>query len=162
MRHKTMHIVAVRFALLMLLWLTLMPSLLWYDLLFGVLASCAATYLSLQLLPLGSIRVRWLPLVMLMPRFVWQSVRAGWDVAWRAFHPKMPLAPGFVSYSTELAQGVPRCSFSTLTSLMPGSLACEQEAKRIVYHVLDHQIDHEQQLAAEETLLHRVFVQDNT
>lgn len=159
---KLMTRVMVRFALLMLLWLILMPSLLWYDFLFGVLTSFAATYLSLQLLPLGITKVRWLPLVMLLPRFIWQSVQAGWDVAWRAFHPKMPLSLGFVSYSTHLPQGLQRCTFSTLTSLIPGSLPCERHERRITYHALDIQIDHEMQLAAEEKLLHRVFVQDKT
>ena len=43
--------VLTRFVLFALLWLVLMPSLVWYDLLIGLLAVLSATWVSLRLLP---------------------------------------------------------------------------------------------------------------
>jgi len=142
-----------RFGLFALLWLVLMPSLLWYDLLIGLLAVLAATWVSLRLLPPTQGSIGLLALLMLMPRLVWQSVMAGWEVAWRAFHPKMPLAPGFITYPTALEPGLARNTFATLTSLLPGSLACEHTEEGIVYHVLDIHQAHLEQLASEESRL---------
>jgi len=142
-----------RFVLFALLWLVLMPSLAWYDLLIGLLAVLAATWVSLRLLPPTQGSIGLLALLMLMPRFVWQSVMAGWEVAWRAFHPKMPLAPGFITYPTALEPGLARNTFTTLTSLLPGSLPCEHTRDGIVYHVLDIHQAHLEQLAREEQRL---------
>jgi len=142
-----------RWLLFALLWLVLMPSLLWYDLLVGLFVVLAATWVSLQLLPPVQGSIGLLALMMLMPRFVWQSVVAGWEVAWRAFHPKMPLAPGFITYPTALEPGLARNTFATLTSLLPGSLPCEHTQDGIVYHVLDIHQAHVEQLAKEEQRL---------
>ena len=146
-----------RLLLFAMLWLVLMPSVLWYDLLFGLVTALAASFASLRLLPPAQGSVGLLPLLMLMPRFVWQSVMAGWDVAWRAFHPKMPLAPGFITYPTALVPGLARNTFTTLTSLLPGSLPCEHTKDGIVYHVLDTHQAHLEQLAREEQRLATVL-----
>jgi len=147
----------VRGVLFLALWLILLPSLAWYDLLFGLASALAATWLSLRLLPpaLGDIDL-W-ALLKLSPHFVWQSFVAGWDVAWRAFHPKMPLAPGFITYPTALEPGLARNTFATLTSLLPGSLACESSQNRIEYHVLDLKQPNLEQLRVEEQRFAGVF-----
>jgi multicomponent Na+:H+ antiporter subunit E len=54
------------------------------DLAVGLVAAAAATWASLRLLPVGALRVRWAPLPGVALRFLWQSVRAGIDVARRA------------------------------------------------------------------------------
>ena len=56
--------------------------------------------------------------------FVWQSVVAGVDVAWRVFQPRMSLCPGIVRVAPRLPAGPARLLFRGLASLQPGSLAC--------------------------------------
>ena len=73
------------------LWIVIDQSAKPANLAFGVLATAAATWASLRLMPpsLGSVRIG--ALVLLLPRFLWQSLVAGWDVARRAFDPRLPL-----------------------------------------------------------------------
>jgi multicomponent Na+:H+ antiporter subunit E len=109
------------------------------------------------LLPPALAQLRILPLLLYLPRFVWQSFVAGWDIAWRAFHPRMPLAPGFVIYPTPLEPGIRRNTFTTLTSLTPGTLPCDSSDGQIVYHVVDTQRDNRAQLQEEERYLTQVL-----
>jgi multicomponent Na+:H+ antiporter subunit E len=56
----------------------------------------AATWASLRLLPPGPWRPRPAALAGLVLRFLRQSIVGDVDVAWRAFHPRLPVRPGLV------------------------------------------------------------------
>ncbi len=140
----------VRGAMFMLLWLVLLPSAKWYDLAVGFVAALCATLASLALLPPATGRVRLGALALAIPRFLWQSVVAGIDVAWRALSPSMPLRTGFVDYRTAFPRGMARNHFATITSLMPGTLPCGETAGSIEFHCLDTATPVVESLAAEE------------
>jgi multicomponent Na+:H+ antiporter subunit E len=128
------------------------------DLAVGAFAAAAATWTSLRLLPPEAGRVRFAVLVALLPRFLWQSVVAGVDVARRAFHPRMPLRPDFVAYPVNLPRGQARNAFETITSLLPGTVPCGDDAQTIVYHCLDVGQPVVEQLAADERAYGRALV----
>lgn len=128
------------------------------DLVVGVFAAAAATWTSLRLLPPTAGRVRFAVLIALLPRFLWQSVVAGLDVARRAFHPRMPLQPDFVEYPVNLPRGQARNAFETITSLLPGTMPCDEDAQTIVYHCLDVGQPVVEQLAADERAYGRALV----
>jgi multicomponent Na+:H+ antiporter subunit E len=113
-------------------------------LLVGLATAAAAAGMSLRLLPPSSRRLRIFPLASLGRHFIWGSIVAGVDVAWRAFHPRLPVRPGFVSYACRLPQGTTRDLFLAMTSLMPGSLPTEVDERGVV---LMHCLDTEQPLA---------------
>ena len=92
------------------------------DLPVGVLAAVIATWSSLRLLPPGRWSFRPIALTQLVLRFLRQSVGAGIDVAWRALDPRLPLRPGFVVYPVRFPPGPARNVFTTLTSLLPGTV----------------------------------------
>jgi multicomponent Na+:H+ antiporter subunit E len=116
----------------------------------GMLASVAATWASLALLPPAGGRVRVGVLLLRLPRFLWQSLTAGVDVARRAFSPRLPLAPGFVDYPVGLPRGPARNAFELISSLMPGSVATDETESHVEYHCLDTRQPVAEQLAAEE------------
>jgi multicomponent Na+:H+ antiporter subunit E len=119
----------------------------------GIVAIAAATWASLRLLPPGGTRVAPAALVRLALRFLRQSVVAGWDVAWRALDPRMPLRPGFVVYPARLPEGPALDAFCTLMSLAPGTLpAGPDESGAIVVHCLDVGQPVAAHLAADERL----------
>ena len=126
-------------------------------LLVGAVAAGGATWVSLRLLPPAPQRVRLGALVLLLPRFLWQSLLAGWDVARRAFDPRLPLRPGFVTFSSSHAPGHLRNTFATIASLLPGTLPCGESEGGIVFHCLDVGQPVVAQLAAEEAALARVL-----
>src|SRR5215470_19140649 len=88
------------------------------DLIAGVLVSGAATWTSLALLPPGLQRVRLIGVLPLIPRFLWKSVVAGWDVARRALDPRLPLRTGFVAIPRDC--GAP----SRVTPSLPIRVSC--------------------------------------
>jgi multicomponent Na+:H+ antiporter subunit E len=120
------------------------------NLLVGALATIAATWVSLKLLPPAGGRVRLGLLLALLPRFLWQSLLAGVDVARRVFAPRLRLAPGFVDYPVRLPRGPARNAFELISSLMPGSVASGGTETQIEYHCLDSGQPLVEQLAAEE------------
>jgi len=141
---------AARGALLFGLWVVIDQSAQPGNLVVGVLAAGAATWLSMRLLPPAAGRVRVGALVAQSPRFLWQSLAAGLDVARRAFSPALPLKPGFVEYEARLPRGSARNAFELISSLLPGSVPTDEDERTIEYHCLDVDLPVAEQLAAEE------------
>ncbi len=128
------------------------------DLVAGVVAALAATWASLRLLPPGTSRLRPAALARLALRFLRQSVVAGADVARRALDPRLPLRPGFVLYPVGLPPGPARNMFTTLMSLLPGTVPTgSDERGRLLIHCLDVEQPVAAQLAAEEARFARVI-----
>jgi multicomponent Na+:H+ antiporter subunit E len=134
-------------------WLILLPSAKPADLLLGALATAAATWLSLRLLPPRCGGLHFGAALRLLPHFLWESLRGGLDVARRALSPSMPLNPGFVSCPMQFEPGLARNSFAAITSLMPGTLPVADDAGNLLYHALDIGQPVVEQLCAEERLL---------
>jgi len=145
-----MSTVLIRALLYFGIWIVIDQSAKPANLAFGVLAAIAATWASLKLLPPAAGQVRLGALVLLLPRFLWQSLVAGIDVARRAFSPGLPVAPGFVQYRTGLPRGSARNAFEAISSLLPGSVPAGETETHIEYHALDVSQPVAEQLAAEE------------
>jgi multicomponent Na+:H+ antiporter subunit E len=128
------------------------------DLLVGVPFAFVVAWASWTLLPAGTKLFRIVALARLVPRFLYQSVSAGVDVAWRALDPRLPLQPGFVHYQPRLPAGPARSAFCTVTSLLPGTLPSGTDSGgRLIVHCLDRTQAVAEQLATEEALLMRAL-----
>src|SRR5512134_3513437 len=101
----------VRFLGLFGLWIVLIHSVQPADLAVGALTAVVATWASLRLVPPDAGRVKIAALAARLPRFLWQSVLAGIDVARRALAPRMSLRTGYVTYRTGLPRGQARNAF---------------------------------------------------
>lgn len=109
---------------------------------FGLPAAALATWASAILLPGEERRLSPLRVARFAMSFLWQSVTAGVDVAWRVFQPKMPLQPGIVKVAARLPDGLPHLLFCGIASLQPGSLACGvDEEGNLLFHCLDTRDD---------------------
>src|SRR5262245_25265967 len=120
------------------------------DLAVGVPTAALAAWASVRLLPPGGAGLRVTTALTLMPRFLWQSVVAGIDVARRALAPNVRLESGFVSYPVALPRGPQRNWFAAISSLMPGTVPVADERDTLVYHCLDVSQPIVEQLKAEE------------
>jgi multicomponent Na+:H+ antiporter subunit E len=143
-------VLALRALLYFGVWIVVDQSAKPANLVVGVLTCLAAAWVSLKLLPPTRGRVRLGRLLMLLPRFLWQSLVAGTDVARRAFAPKLDLQPGFVEYRTQLPPGSARNAFELISSLMPGTVPSDEGPQHIEFHCLDTRQPVAEQLAAEE------------
>jgi multicomponent Na+:H+ antiporter subunit E len=123
----------------------------------GAVAALAATWASLRLLPPSTSRMQLSALARLVFRFLHQSVIAGADVARRALDPRLPLTPDFVVYPVGLPPGPARSMFTTLMSLLPGTVPTGADARsQLLIHCLDSEQPVIAQLAAEEAMFARV------
>jgi multicomponent Na+:H+ antiporter subunit E len=123
-------------------------------------AVAAATWTSLRLLEPNASRRSPRAIVQLVLLFLYHSIVAGADVARRALDPRLPLCPGFVAYPTRLSPGMRRNVFTTLTSLLPGTVPTGEEKGQLVYHCLDVKQPVVAELAAEEAALVRALYND--
>jgi multicomponent Na+:H+ antiporter subunit E len=128
---------AKRFAIFFLLWIVLTGG----DgsaLVPGVAAAGAAAWLRGLLSRRGEPGFRLLRLLALVPGFFRRSFEGGLDVAWRAFHPKLPLDPGWILCRPRLLPaGAPRVVLGGEISLLPGTLVAGTEGDALLVHCLD-------------------------
>lgn len=94
-----------------------------------------ATLVSVMLMPPLSWSLR--GMLFFIPYFLWHSMRGGVDVARRALHPQLPIAPGLLDYQFRLPAGLPRVFMADIVSLLPGTLSVELGDEFLRVHVLD-------------------------
>ena len=58
-------------------------------------------------------------------------------MAWRAFHPRMPITPELIDYPLRLPPGLQRVILVNTVSLLPGTLSAELDGQVLKVHVLD-------------------------
>lgn len=110
------------FGALLLVWLALDGL---ENLAVGVLAAAIAAAVGAVLAPVAP--GGWQPwrLVSFAGFFVVESVRGAVDVAWRALHPALPIAPAVVHHRIGLPAGKPRTLLVSVVSLLPGTLSAD-------------------------------------
>ena len=146
-----------RGAAFLLLWIVMMPSVKPGDLAIGALSAIAATWVSLRFMPPAAGCLNFVALAALLPHFIWETVRAGIDVAGRALAPRPQLNPGFVRCPLGFPPGFARNTFATITSLIPGTVPSGEDDGVLVYHCLDTTQPVVEQLWQEERLLSRAL-----
>ncbi|HUE46511.1 MAG TPA: Na+/H+ antiporter subunit E [Aestuariivirgaceae bacterium] len=123
---------ARRFAVFLALWLIIAGPGAW---IVGLLAAGLVAHVSLRLQPArlsGILRA-----ATLAPGFFWASFLGGLDVIGRAFHPRMPLNPGWIIYRSRLSSSGARVALGSDLSLMPGTLAAGGQGELLYIHCLD-------------------------
>ena len=125
-----------RGVLLLLLWWLLVEGRI--DGLWFAAPVILAAYLARKALPIPLARTRIHPIkaLLFLPWFVRSSVAAGWDVAWRALSPGLPIRPFFATYPLRVRSTSARVFLSQAISLMPGTLTCVAKEESLVVHAL--------------------------
>lgn len=127
-----------RGALFALVWLIVVEgelSSLWI----GVPAVLVTTMASIVLC--SPVTLIWHELLRFVPFFLIHSLMGGVDVAWRAIHPRMPIAPHLVEYPIRLPPGLPRVFMANTVSLLPGTLSANLSSSYLEVHVLTDRKD---------------------
>jgi multicomponent Na+:H+ antiporter subunit E len=132
----------------------LLFSLLWWALTDGMVeawwigapAVAGAVIISVMLVPPSGLV--WREVMGFIPFFLWHSLKGGVDVAWRAFHPRMPISPELIEYPLRLPPGLPRVILVNTVSLLPGTLSAELAGRVLKVHVLDSPGDFPDELEA--------------
>lgn len=115
------------------------------------------TGVSFSCIPPGrwNIRVTALPGFLIF--FLVQTFLAGMDVARRAFHPQLPLAPDVVAYTLQLPRQSAKIFFVWTVSLLPGTASVALEENQVLIHVLDKHQAQQDKLQSIEERIARLF-----
>lgn len=143
-----------RMLLFSLIWWTLSEGNL-NSLWFGVPAVLVTVLLSILLI--RQTTFSWSALILFIPYFLKHSFLGGIDVAMRAFHPKLPLAPDIIEYPLQLPEGLPSVFMLCIVNLLPGTLCTEMNKHILKLHVIDRHKDIIKELAAVEKRVARIF-----
>jgi multicomponent Na+:H+ antiporter subunit E len=103
-------------------------------------------------------RLRWRALLPFAAFFLRESLRGGWDVAWRVLHPRLPISPGFIRFGTALPEGPIRNLFVNVVSLLPGTVASGFDGDEVIVHALDVNPGVETALRGVERRVAKLFV----
>ena len=131
-----MRSLALRSVALLITWLVIAEGDV-SSLVIGAPLALLAAGLSTALRPQPFARISLPGLARFTAFFAVQSVRGGIDVALRAYRPAMPLDPACVTYPLRLEDTFQRVLFSTIVSLLPGTLSAAFEGDTLVVHALD-------------------------
>jgi multicomponent Na+:H+ antiporter subunit E len=126
----------IRIALFSFLW-AILNGLDWEGWLFGVPVILIATYISLAIVPKMVWKFSPMSVIRFSIYFFWHALKGGIDVIARAFHPHLPINPGFIHYEFRLPPGSPRVFLTFVTSLLPGTLSSAMKEDELIIHVLD-------------------------
>jgi len=121
----------------------------------GVPAVLLAVTVSTALIP--PVPLIWHHLLRFVPFFLMHSLLGGVDVARRAFHPRLPIAPDLITYPLRLPAGLPQALMTNIVSLLPGTLSAVLDRNVLQVHVLDRHKDVQSELQAVEQMIARMF-----
>ncbi|MCC7136777.1 MAG: Na+/H+ antiporter subunit E [Nitrosomonas sp.] len=120
----------------------------------GGLFVLTSTLLSWRLLPPSSWSLAgWLRF---FPYFIFHSVSSSFDVAYRALRPGLNLAPVLIRYPMRLPAGPSHIFMTSITSLLPGTLAADLDGSCLIVHVLDGRTPYWQSLQLLESHIARL------
>lgn len=147
---------AIRTALLLLAWWALTegdPA----GIGFGLAAVPLVALVSLRFFPPTPRSPQLLAALIFGGYFLLRSVVAGVDVARRLLSPRLPIRPGYVTYTTSLPAGSPRWLLANVLSLLPGTLSVTLRGDQLELHCLDTALPVREDVASTELRIARMF-----
>ena len=119
---------------------------------FGVPVAAATTFATVRL------QLNWRPLRLgalaaVFGFFLRELFSGGWDVARRAIHPRMPIAPGWETFAMTSRNPRVRMLLSAMIGLLPGTLSSEYHGFTLHIHALDQQQNWQETVTRLESLL---------
>jgi multicomponent Na+:H+ antiporter subunit E len=117
------------FILLYIFWLLLTASMEPANLLVGAIAALLATKLFSRHFLTNTEKIiqprRWFWLFAYLLIFVWECIKANFDVAYRVLHPAMPIRPGIVKVKTCLKTEFARMMLANSITMTPGTITVD-------------------------------------
>ena len=123
---------------LFLLWIVFTSTLFWQELLAGAVFSviiAALVYKNFTVKGLENLspkRVGYM--IVYIPFFLWEIIKANLDVAYRVINPKMPINPGIVEIRTNLKSDIAKLGLANSITLTPGTLTMDIDNDRLFIH----------------------------
>ena len=120
---------SIEFLLLYLLWIALVWTVQIPDLLVGAVIALITVLLFSDMFPtqifkmFNPLRLVWF--LLYIPYFLWAVIKSNLDVAYRVFHPEIPIRPGIVKVKTTLKSDIAKTFLANSITLTPGTLTVD-------------------------------------
>jgi multicomponent Na+:H+ antiporter subunit E len=128
----------LEFLLILLLWLGFVWTLDIPSVLAGILVAILVVWLFNDIFPAEISRifhpVRLFWLIVYIPVFTWHVFKSNLDVAYRVFHPEIPIRPGIVKVKTALKTDTAKTFLANSITLTPGTLTVDFIDDRLYIH----------------------------
>lgn len=117
------------FIISLILWLLLSFNLTISNIIVGVIASLTTTiifgkYFIKDVTPfLQPQRYFWLIVYLFI--FIWECIKANFDVAYRVLHPAMPIKPGIVKVKLNLKTNIAKTILANSITMTPGTISVD-------------------------------------
>lgn len=66
--------------------------------------------------------------------FIWECIKANFDVAYRVLHPALPIKPGIVKAKVKLKTDIARTFLANSITMTPGTLSVDITGENIFIH----------------------------
>jgi multicomponent Na+:H+ antiporter subunit E len=135
MNRPRIRTVVVRAAALLALWLVLTLTLDPFYFVLGLLAALAVAWLNTgTTAPAG---LRWSGLAVYLPWLLWQVLLSGRHVAYLILHPRLPIEPALIRYTTGLEDPVAIVILGNSITLTPGTITADVQGNELTIHAMD-------------------------
>jgi multicomponent Na+:H+ antiporter subunit E len=117
------------FIITLIFWLLVTFSLTLSNIIVGVVAALITSYLFGRYFVtdvrkfLQPKRYAWLILYIFI--FLWECIKANFDVAYRVLHPAMPIKPGIVRVPIEIKTDIAKTMLANSITMTPGTIAVD-------------------------------------
>ncbi|MGM0597564.1 MAG: Na+/H+ antiporter subunit E [Myxococcota bacterium] len=128
----------------LVIWLCLAFPLGWAELFTGAVVSCVASLLVLPIIPwkIDVLNPRRLAgLLLYLPVFVWELIKANFKIAYVVLHPRLPVNPAILKVKTSLKSKFARTMLANSITLTPGTLTVEMEDDILFIHLVEEPED---------------------
>jgi multicomponent Na+:H+ antiporter subunit E len=79
---------------------------------------------------------RWFWALLFIPVFLWEMIKANFDVAYRVIHPMMPIKPGIVKVKTKIRSEMGRVFLANSITLTPGTFTIDMKDDVLYIHCI--------------------------
>jgi len=146
--HKRLSSAVLEFVVLFVFWLLLSGRFQAKYIIFGAISAGLVTFLTNDLFhavlrhgeraepPVRAILKQIGRFLLYLPWLLWQIVLANVQVAYLVLHPRLPIEPGFLLFSTRMRKGMSRVTLANSITLTPGTITVSLEENNYIIHNL--------------------------
>ncbi len=128
----------VAFIVLLIFWLLITFNLSWPNIITGALAALIAVFLFGHNFVSSTGKLiqphRYFWFIIYLFIFVWEVLKANFDVAYRVIHPRMPIKPGIVRVPLEVKSDIAKTMLANSITMTPGTIAVDIIGDELFVH----------------------------
>jgi multicomponent Na+:H+ antiporter subunit E len=125
----------IRAVALFAVWLLLTQKLDAFYLVLGALSALVIARLHIH--DPSTSGMRWTWLLVYVPWLLWQVLKSGMHMTYLILHPRLPIDPKLVRFTTSLRDPAAITIFGNSVTLTPGTITAEVNGGDVVIHAMD-------------------------